>query len=64
MSTGNELKPILWQYKPNGNSFVSMDKETDYANFMRKELYYGVEDTGNVAPGFPWYIWASDGTTN
>ncbi|HHE72219.1 MAG TPA: hypothetical protein ENL34_08085 [Chloroflexi bacterium] len=55
--------PILWQYLPGGDNFVALDSDTDIQNFMRRELLFGTEKWGAAAPGFPQFIWASDGTT-
>ena len=61
MQPGQELRPILWQFDPNGQDFISLDKNTDEANFTRRELKYGTEDWGAAAPAFPQFIWGSTG---
>lgn len=60
---GGGLGPILWQYDPSGGDFIAMDQATAEPNFMRRELFFGTEAWGAIAPGFPQYIWGSDGTT-
>lgn len=55
--------PLIWQYDPAGGSFDAMDQSDDEPLFMRREIFYGVSAWGAMGPGFPQYIWGSDGTT-
>jgi hypothetical protein len=59
---GGGLGPVLWQYDPTGGNFRSLDADNDEPNFMRRELFYGTEMWGAIAPGFPQFIWGSTGT--
>lgn len=63
LEEGNEQKPILHRYMPGSEKFVALDKDDDDANFDRRELKYGVEYWSKTVPGFPQFVWGSDGTT-
>jgi phage major head subunit gpT-like protein len=60
---GSELGPVLWQYDPAGGDFTSLDSPNDMPNFMRRQLLFGTEMWGAIAPGFPQFVWGSNGTT-
>jgi phage major head subunit gpT-like protein len=62
LQPGEELRPILWQYKPDSVDFQEMTGPTDEPNFMRRDLFYGTELWGAEACGFPMYIIGSQGS--
>ncbi len=61
--SADTMGPILWQYTPDGGSFEAMDQPDNEPMFMRREMLFGISAWGAIAPGFPQYIWGSDGTT-
>lgn len=54
------LKPLIFQ-KRKDPEFVALDKTDDYDNFMRKEVYYGVDWRGNFGYGMWMYAAVAGG---
>jgi len=61
--SSDPMKPVMLINRPGSEQFTALDKPDDTGNFTRRELLYGTEKWAKLAPGIPFYIWGSDGTT-
>jgi len=53
-NTRSAMKAIIYQLRK-GPEFVALDAADDYANFMRRELLYGVDSRCVAGVGIWWY---------
>lgn len=56
----HQIKPFILQIRKK-LAFTSLDKDDDYANFMRKEIYYGVDNRFGMGYGEHRYAYRTQG---
>ena len=56
----HQIKPFILQIRKK-LAFTALDKDDDYANFMRKEVYYGVDNRFGMGYGEHRYAYRTQG---
>jgi len=56
----HQVKPFILQIRKK-LAFTALDKDDDYANFMRKEIYYGVDNRFGMGYGEHRYAYRTIG---
>ncbi len=59
LTPGNVMKPLLWCEK-RGSRRIRTDESELFDN---RKIRHGIDYWSTIAPGLPWFIWGSDGTT-
>lgn len=60
LDLSHKVKPLILQMRQ-APKFTALDKDDDWANFMRKEIYYGVETRFGVGYGEHRYAYRTIG---